>query len=358
MIKSVSLSGLLCPLFFFSIVCFGSEEGIRSENAPAVTSGSATIKKISNRLTSFGVLETISRPTITAEIPGVIEEIYVEEGEAVQRGQRLAKLGMTDYLIAETLSKNELQKQEQELAKRLDYFARIQTLSETKNVSEDMVVSTSRDIAIDRFSVEIMRNHNEIAARNVAKGKIISPISGVVTKRYVSTGDYLAVSMPIFSIIDDSTLRVRLKISPQDASKITVGQRVTLSSTEFSDEEVSTVIKAIVPVIDPVSNSIDVLAEVNNSTLISGMRVEANIYIREEYEALMVPERAVFSKDGKRYLFVVNDGRIREHQIEVGLREGGWVEIRKGVTNGDVLVFDGYRGMKGGDSVSGVGVAR
>ena len=64
MIKSVSLSGLLCPLFFYSIVCFGSEEGIKSENAPAVTSGSATIKKISNRLTSFGVLETISRPTI------------------------------------------------------------------------------------------------------------------------------------------------------------------------------------------------------------------------------------------------------------------------------------------------------
>jgi RND family efflux transporter MFP subunit len=357
-IKSVSLSGLLCPLFFFSVVCFASDENVKSQLVPAVNSGSPIIKKVSSRLASFGMVETVSRPTITAEIPGVLDEIYVEEGDKVQRGQLLATLDMADYFITEALSKNELLKKEQELAKRIDYFDRIKALSAANNVSEDMVATASRDIAIDRLSVEIMRKHNEISARNVTKGKIESPISGVVTKRFVSTGDYLAVSMPMFVLIDDEKLRVRLKVSPKDINKISIGQRVVIKSPGFSDERINSTIKAIVPIIDPVSNSIDVLASVNNSQLISGMHVEADIYTREEHDALVVPERSVSFKNDQYYVFVIKEGRIREQLVEAGARWDGWLEINTGVSGKEVIVFDAYRGIKDGDLVNDLGAAR
>ncbi|NKI15826.1 efflux RND transporter periplasmic adaptor subunit [Spongiibacter sp. KMU-166] len=356
MTKRVCSGSLLFMLLYFGLACLANDTQAGVYNATKTSTGHAITKQITNRLQVFGVIESTEKPTITAEVPGVVAEVYVDEGQEVVEGQLLATLDLSNYLIAESLSRYELLKKKEELAKRVDHYKRISALSATDNISQEALASTNRDIAIDRLSVEVMRRHHEIALQDIKRANIVSPINGVVTKRHASKGDYLGVSMPILSIIDDKLLRVRLKVSPSDASRMVPGQRIAISSVNLPDKLFETTVEAIVPVIDAKSNSLDVLASIQDPLLISGMRIEASVYIREAYDALLVPERALFRREDKYYLYVLKDGRAHEQYVEVGLRHADLVEIIKGITSQTVILLDVYQGISDGALANELGV--
>jgi len=62
----------------------------------------------------------------------------------------------------------------------------------------------------------------------------------------------------------------------------------------------------------------------------------------------MVPEEALSPRQGKQYVFLVQDGRAAEREVEIGARSPGYVEIRNGVAAGDVIVTEGIQRLRDG----------
>lgn len=358
MFKTIPTRWVIFLTIFFSAVCAAESGKISKTDLPVVSVGTAVAKNVSHRVTLFGRLETVSTPTVAAEVSGVLQKIFVDDGAEVTKGQVLASVDVTDYQLAVELSRSELRKKREELAKRIEHFDRVNTLAQTNSVSEDSLAAIARDIAIERIAVEIMENRRKIAKRDLSKANIVSPVNGLVRRRHASTGDYLTVGKPIFELIDHKNLRVRLKISPRDINKVAIGQRVVMLTSEFPEEPQIATVDAIIPVVDSSSNSIDVLVSINNSQWMAGIRVEANIYIHEEYEALTVPARAIYTQGDVKYCFVIDNDTVREQTIEIGVGEEGWVEVVNGLSNTDVVVLDAYRGIKAGDLVRVQGAVR
>ena len=69
---------------------------------------------------------------------------------------------------------------------------------------------------------------------------------------------------------------------------------------------------------------------------------------RARRQVLMVPEEALSPRQGKQYVFLVQDGRAVEREVAIGARAPGLVEIREGLAAGDVIVTEGIQRLRDG----------
>jgi len=66
---------------------------------------------------------------------------------------------------------------------------------------------------------------------------------------------------------------------------------------------------------------------------------------------LAVPKDAIVERGGRPVVFVVQDGKVKERPVEVGLRDRARAEVISGVSAGDTVVVEGAQALKDGDTV-------
>jgi multidrug efflux pump subunit AcrA (membrane-fusion protein) len=136
-----------------------------------------------------------------------------------------------------------------------------------------------------------------------------SPINGFVDKMNVSTGSYVDMQSPLMNIVDNSQMHCDLKIYEKDLPLVCVGQRVDVILTNRHSVSLEAVIYNINKTFEDESRAIVVhsrIVDKRDIELLPGMYVTGLINTgKERTEA--VPNDAIVSKDGKKYIFVLED---------------------------------------------------
>jgi RND family efflux transporter MFP subunit len=149
-------------------------------------------------------------------------------------------------------------------------------------------------------------------------------------------------------------LRVTADVDEEDIPKVRVGQRALLKADAFPGRVLEGKVAQITPKGDPVQKTYRVRVGLPDDTpLMIGMTVEANIVVAERQDAVLVPARAL--REGTA--FVLAGGRVEVRRVEAGAAGPTMVEARAGLEPGNAVVLDPPPGLGDGQAVRRKGEA-
>jgi membrane fusion protein (multidrug efflux system) len=295
---------------------------------------------MSNTRLVTGQLEPLRVVSVNAQLPGALLELTVEEGSRVRAGQIIAEVDARE-LEAQVRA-----------AEAQATFAKATAERSAKLFAEQIITAAEneRDQAA-RAAAEATLS--QLRTR-LGFASVRSPIDGVVTARFVQSGDIVGNNTRLFTIADLSTLVVRMPVSELEVTQLRAGQAVALRVDALGGETVPGRVRRIFPTADSTSRLVPVEIAVTGSDagrLRPGYTVRATIRLDTREDALVVPTRAVLGASGARSVFIVKEGLAERRAVRVGDDVDGKVEVFSGLALGDTIIVAGNSLVREGGKV-------
>lgn len=249
-----------------------------------------------------------------------IQRIYVEEGDRVKSGQRLAQLRYGA----------ELAQYEQALFDLEKARSRYQYSLEQGDTNQDLLRVSSGLLSAEREYTAVSRTIQDL--------NITAPFDGVIANVNLAQGSSVRQGDVVLSVYSDQGLVVEADVPQTEVRGITVGNHARVRSVDQDREEQGTV-TGISPVVDQ-NGTGKVLISVNDHWLI-GEIVEVHIESEKYQNRIRVPLQAVLQREGRFLVFLVKEGKAKWQWIEVGETGRDYVEVVEGVIPGDTVLVEG-----------------
>nr|WP_240615494.1 efflux RND transporter periplasmic adaptor subunit [Alteromonas facilis] len=292
---------------------------------------------ISSHYATTAVLEAKEEAFVVARASGIIDGIYVEEGDYVEKGQVLATLDAQRYELNLQKAQAELQGIEKELAK-------INKVYSQKLVSDDVYDKLSAQHASAKASLAI-------AELDLKEATIVAPISGYIAERNAKVGN-LTESFQrerMFHIVQQRELQGVVHLPEKELKNIKAKQQATLSIAAIGNQQVNAYVERVSPVINANTGTFKVTLRVPNpdNVLLAGMFAEVELEYDTHRDATLLPRRALLSIDNADSVFVINDKGVAEKvTVTTGFQNSEYVEILDGLNGSEQVVTAGHHNLK------------
>lgn len=277
-----------------------------------------------------GQLEAEESVEIRPEMSGVVAEILFEEGAFVQAGTLLVWL------------RDDERKAELAAAEARERLA-ADTHRRFRQLAEEQVTSAWE---LERVSRELDVAHAEVESARVRldRTRIRAPFSGKLGARKVSPGARVTDANPLVELHATERLRVVFSVPERYAPAARVAVPLEVAVAAYPDEWFAGEVYFVAPAVDPASRQRLLKGWVPNSLgrLWPGQFARIRTEIARHDQALVVPDSALAYDGQAAFVWRVGAERKAERvAVETGLRQEGWIEIRKGVNAGDEVVVAG-----------------
>lgn len=285
-------------------------------------------------------LEAERDAEVVAKIGGVVEELLVEEGQRVEKGQVLARIDDDRLRLQVARAEANLAQLEQE-------YRRSKKLHERELISAEAYESLA-------YQLDAMRAELQLAKLELAHTEIRAPFAGVVAKRHVKLGNMLEQHAPAFRVTTYDPLVAKLHVPERELNKLEAGQPVNLSVDALPGRHFAGVVDRVSPVVDADTGTFTVTVAVKDEAgkLKPGMFGRIDIVYDVHENAVLVPRSAVVTEDAKSTVFVVRDGVAVRQLVTTGYTDNGSVEILEGIESGDHVITVGQNSLKDGAQVA------
>ncbi len=182
----------------------------------------------------------------------------------------------------------------------------------------------------------------ELARASIGDRIIRAPFAGYVSLRTVSPGAIVSAGTPIATVSDLSRIKLDFTIPETRLSMIREGQPIKAVAAAWPDRPFNGTIATIDPVIDPATRAVRVRAILPNPdrALKPGMLLTVRVETRQR-RSLAVPELAIVGDGDERYVFLLQDRKVKRTKVKTGIRQKGLVEILDGLQSGQKVVTEG-----------------
>jgi multidrug efflux system membrane fusion protein len=177
----------------------------------------------------------------------------------------------------------------------------------------------------------------------VRRSEVRASAAGVIDTRTVNTGQFVKTGDVLATLVDTSRLRLRFKVSEGEAAGCKPGASVAFRVAALGDGTFPARIYHVGESADPATRQVEVLAWVKNpGSLKPGFFSEVTLATETRAGAVVVPEGAIQASEKGFVAYVVEGGKARMRQVQIGLRTGtGVVEILSGLKAGETVVIEG-----------------
>jgi RND family efflux transporter MFP subunit len=304
-----------------------------------VTVAKVTHQDISEGLSLVGTIAPSREVTISSETMGKITSISAELGSFKARGSTIAKVDDEMKRTAVTSVEINLDK----ARKDLDRLMQVQV----ENAVPDQQVDNAR-LAVRLYETQLIQ-----VRRQLRDTRILSPISGVVVARTAEVGTMLQPGTPIVTVVDISSLKVRLNVSESNVFSMKVGQEVSITTDVYPGVIFSGRIANIGARGDEAHTYPVEVTLANNSQhpLKAGMFARVNFIDQKPQSGSMIPRSAVVGGVKQPNVYLYSNGTVRLVPIVLGAEAGTLVEVVKGLDDGATVVVAGQNNLRDGMKV-------
>jgi cobalt-zinc-cadmium efflux system membrane fusion protein len=290
-------------------------------DAVGIRLGSIEEKNLKSVVKASGQLEVPpqNKAEVTLLMGGVVNQVFVLEGQHVSKGQKLATIEnnqliqlQQDYMAAQSslsYATKEYERQK-ELNEANAGTGKIYQQSQSALRTEQAkVAALSRQLRQVGVSPESASH-----GRFITQIPVYAPISGTIGKIAIQTGSYAEPARPLMNIIDNSKVHCDLVVYEKDLFKVKAGQQVYFTLTNQDNREITGKIYGVNQSFENESKAIiahAVIEQAAKSNLIQGMYVSALIDVGQQL-ASVVPTEAVIKTGGKEYIYYL----VRMNQPE------------------------------------------
>jgi len=318
-----------------------------------------------------GTVKAAQEAKLGTKVSGRVERVEVGEGDKVKQGDALVVLEQTDFELsvkeAEAAVKNakaSVAVAGVSLDKANRDFVRFAKLHKQSVISEQSYedVDTAKHVAegsleLARAGLAQARVRLEAARLQLSDSVVRAPFAGVVVGKMTNEGEFVgAGGSPLVWLMDLSSVKIDVGVPEEHSGRVSVGQGANISVDAFPNETFAGKVIRVNPRVDAKSRSFNVQLEINNSDpdhfLNSGMFTRIALVTGSKPNAVIVPDKALVTVEGKRLLYVVEGSLARSRQIEVGASDDGNVEIVSGVKPGELVIVEGNWALTDGQEVT------
>lgn len=310
-----------------------------ADNAPSVAVETVERRAVTETFFSYGSLSHGHEIEVVAEQSGRAVSILFTDGQTVEQGQPLVKLD-------DRQAKADLDAATARLATEDRNFGRVAQLAK-----DGYAAAAKLDEA--RAALDAAKAQVDTLRRALDRLTVRAPFAGMVGKRKVEQGAFLAAGQSIVTLRDDGLMRVVYKVPERMIPVIRPGQPFTAASQVYPDVTLRGRIALLDPAIDVATRSIEVTGTVDAHVerMIPGMFVTVRTAIREIADALVVPGDALVMSLGGSHVFRVKDGIATRVPVEVVLRQDGIAVVTGDLAPGDTVATVGLFKLADGGAV-------
>jgi RND family efflux transporter MFP subunit len=326
---------------------------------PKVTVAAPKQQAVIRYLEATGNTAAVNTADLVARVSGFVEQVNYEDGAPVRKGALLFTIELEPYRVKLEQAKAAEASAEAALKQAQLSFDRQRDLLVKKVTSQaqyDSALAT-RDQA--QGSLDQAKSNTRLAAINYEYAQVRAPFDGSVSARQVSVGQYVggnATPTVLATIVQLDPIYVNFSVSEQDVLRIRENmarkgitrQQVLNIPVEVALQDESNyphvgTIDYVSPTLDPKTGTLTVRGILQNvkQALLPGYFVRVRVPGPSQ-NSLLVPDVALGSDQGGRYVLVVNkDNIVEQRKVEVGVLSGALRVIEKGLTPDDRIVVAG-----------------
>ena len=345
----------------------------------AVKIGQTESRPLTQTVIAPGTLAADEQATVSFKVAGRVEQIKIDLGSVVRRGQPIAQLETNDFKVRLQQAEAALQQarvrlglaaigdddrivientalvrqaaavleeagQNRERSRQLVRQG-IQPAAELDRVESVYKVADSRyqdalEEVRNRQAVLLQRRSElAISRQQLVETTLIAAFDGSIRERRASVGEFMIAGTPVATIVRLHPLRFRVEVPERDSRGIKAGQSVGVT-VEGDPTVHGGRIARISPAFQEQSRTLIIEAEVDNrdGSLRPGSFAKAEIQTATTSTVTMAPASAVVTFAGIQKLFLVRDGKAIEKNVVVGRSQGDWVVV-EGVEPGQQIVL-------------------
>jgi len=289
-----------------------------------------------------GIVEEREGTAVSFTGMGVVKRMLVNEGQAVSRGQLIAEMD-------DTQARNLLNGAEAAMNQANDALERYKMLHDNGSLPEVQWVEIQSKVAQ-------AKSQYEVAKKNLADCRLTAPVSGIVGKKIISAGETALPSQAVVTILDISSVKVKVAIPETEISGITASTPSTIyveaAQKEISGGRIEKGVQA-----DALTHTYDIRINVQNMDrkLLPGMVASVKFVAapQQQTQQVALPVTAVQkAADGSLFVWTVaNDSTAHRSKVSIGVTNGNHVAITEGLNTGQRIVTEGYQKLSEGSHV-------
>ena len=302
---------------------------------PPVVTESVLLGNITDNYTALATARANEAIDVTPRISSVVSAIHFEEGQSVSRGDVLVELDSREIRAGLDLA-------EASLRERRSRYGRLETLAASQVVSE-------AELEEIRAQLQVAEAQVNSARARLDDTIIRAPFSGEVGLRRVSVGSLVQPATIITTLDDTAVMKLGFSVPEEYLPVMREGLEILAEAAAWPGRIFSGAVTSVDSRVDPMTRSLAVVALMPNEdrALRPGMFLQVEIS-RRRREVVLAPEAALVPRQGRQFVFVVEEGRASERQVSLGSRRPGQVEILSGLEPGEQIVTQGVQRIRDG----------
>ena len=367
--KKIIMWIIIVMLIIAAAIIFGT--GNLFSSALEVKLTTATLQSPSQSdaiLTASGYVVAQRKAAVASKGTGRLVYLGVVEGDKVKKNEVIARLEDNDIQAQLAEAKANLQFNEAQLNEAKNNYERQKALLKTGGISE-----TDYEVAETNYkkvlaSIELAKAQVQASEVAVENTVIRAPFDGTVLTKNADVGEIVAPlaagansKAAVVTIADMSSLQVEADVSESNIQKVTNNQACEITLDAYPAHHYAGYVAKIVPTADRTKATVmvkvgfkhydnRVLPEMSAKVLFLKKEKEQNE--SNEKAMLVLPQSAVETKDGNQFVFKVKDNEAYEVQVTTGKTFSDYVEITRGLENGDQVIDNVTDQIKNGTEVS------
>lgn len=301
-----------------------------------------------------GTLAPKLQATVRAEVGGAVLSVTAEQGQAVRRGQLLARIEARTAGEAVVSAEASVRSQEQALEMARRELARAEKLVTAGAIAERNVEAARNEVVRLESEVSGARSRLSNARKTLGDASVTAPIAGVVAARPVNAGDVVAPGTALYTIVDPSSIQLEASVPSESLSMVTVGADVTFEVRGYPDQAFTGKVERISPTADPTTRQVPIWVTVDNRSgrLVAGLFADGRV-THASRKGLVVPASLISDAGAGATVLRIRDGKVERVPVTVGLVDAPneRVEVASGLSEGDLLLTGVAQGVSPGTQV-------
>lgn len=314
-------------------------------------------KQVSYIVQAPGTIDAFEHVQVTARVSGAVDKVAFSEGQEVKKGDILVTIDSERFQLAVNSSKAAMQKAQASQTDVESQVTRREGASETHPgliPGEELATYRTKTLTA-KADTAVANEALKVSELNLRDSAVRSPIDGIIQTRTVETGQYVQAGAIMATLLNQNPMLLRFSVEPQDAPRLTPGMTATFTMRETQrtfDAKLTLIAGAADATTHMVAVTGTVNAEEHKYWLRPGSFCDVSVDVGATREVPLIPRFATRATDHGYVTYVVENEIAQERIITLGMStKDGWVEVKTGLKDGDMIVVHGAEALSTGAHV-------
>jgi membrane fusion protein, multidrug efflux system len=352
----VSRKGVLSAVVFLPLALAGCSDEKMTEVPARPVKVMMVPKPVTERaLTYSGVIAPRIESTLGFRVPGKIMERFVNVGDTVKAGQKIAQLDEKDLKLAENSARASVAAAKTRFDVASDALNRAKFLKPNGFIAQSAVDQRQLEFDSAQSALNSARDQLDQAINATGYALLLTDKDGIVTSVRAEPGQVVGAGQAVITLAHSDDIEASVAIPEQEIIKLKEGERASILLWPAPDIRSEGKIREIAGAANPASRTYAVRVTITNPVpeMRIGMTAAVTFRVPQDTPALIVPITALTGERGKTIAFVASQDTqtVARRDIETGRVSDEGVRVKAGLKPGDILVTAGVQFLEDGMKV-------